>query len=69
MYFTFYRGLPQHAVERDGRLIISNAVPSDSGEYTCTAVDLPDVRPASARLTVEHTCESRLFVLGLTEFR
>jgi len=31
---------------------------SDSGKYTCTAIDLPQVEPAFVTLTVEDTCKS-----------
>ena len=52
------QGLPRHAVERDGRLMITNVLSSHSGTYTCTAIDLQDVQPASVILTVEDTCKS-----------
>jgi len=54
-----YQGLSRDAVEREGQLTISNALLSDSGEYTCTAIDLPRIEPATVILTVEHTCKSQ----------
>ena len=59
--YWVYQGLPRHAVEHDGRLMFANVSRSDAGEYTCTAVDLPHVGPASVTLSVEFTCKSQRY--------
>lgn len=52
-----FQALPLRALDSDGRLTISTVTVDDSGDYTCTAVGVPGNSQATARLTVESTCE------------
>lgn len=62
----FLQGLPQQASVYEGRLTISNARASDSGDYVCSAVDIPSVRSASSRLSVEPVgkCKRSLIIIS-----
>ena len=51
------QGLPRQATDSNGRLTISETKVADSGEYVCSAVNVPGVRSASARLSVEPVCK------------
>lgn len=45
--------MPPQATDINGRLTINGARVSDSGEYACAAIGVPEVQSVVARLSVE----------------